>query len=50
MQIIICEDELLYQKSIDSKIEQWMQASEYVNVKKTFFHLLRISLNSGKKA
>ena len=37
MQIIICEDELLYQKSIDSKIEQWKQASEYVNVKKTFF-------------
>lgn len=37
MQILICEDELLYQKSIDLKIEQWKQDAEYVNVKKVFF-------------
>lgn len=49
MQIIVCEDELLYQKSIDSKIEQWKQASKYANIKKAFFHPLRTSLSSGKK-
>lgn len=37
MQIFICEDELLYQKSIDSKIEQWKQSSGYADVKKRFF-------------
>lgn len=37
MQIIICEDELLYQKSIDTKIEQWKQLYGYADVKKSFF-------------
>lgn len=37
MQIIVCEDELLYQKSIDAKIEQWKQLSDCADVKKKFF-------------
>lgn len=37
MQIVVCEDEQLYQRSIDSKIEQWKLLSEYADVKTKFF-------------
>lgn len=49
MQIIVCEDELLYQKSIDSKIEQWKQASKYANIKKAFFSSSEDFLEQWKK-
>lgn len=37
MQIIVCEDEQQYQKSIGDKINRWQQNSGYVAIKTRFF-------------
>lgn len=37
MQIVVCEDEQQYQKSIGDKINRWQQNSGYVAIKTLFF-------------
>lgn len=37
MQIVVCEDEILFQKSISEKIERWQQKKNYPNIQTRFF-------------
>lgn len=49
MQILVCEDDRIYQKSIKKKIEQWITTTHHEEIRIIIFLLLRICWRNGRK-